>query len=213
MKADFNSLRNNFLKGGLLLKDLDPDPFKQTSAWLNEAVATKQPDANAMSLSTVGKSGEPHSRIVLLKEIQDDGIVFYSNYKSDKGYEISQNPRVALLFFWSFMERQLRIEGVVEKLPEEISDLYFASRPRASQLGAWSSAQSSVIENYQILEKAFAEAEKKFKGANVPRPDYWGGYIVKPNKFEFWQGRPSRLHQRFRYNIIGNEWNIESVAP
>ncbi len=213
MEDQFDSLRRDFAMGGLSLNRLDADPIKQTEQWLQEAIASKQPEPNAMALATAGPSGVPHSRIVLLKDIYSGGLVFYTNYESDKGEEIALCPNVALLFFWPMLERQIRIEGIAEKLPAEVSDLYFASRPRASQIGAWASAQSRVVANYEFLEKNYAEVTREFEGAQVPRPEHWGGYIIKPRKFEFWQGRPGRLHQRYRYTHTDNAWQIETLAP
>lgn len=208
-----DSLRSDFIRGGLSLDNLNPDPFHQTEKWLKEAIESCQPEPNAMALATAGPSGVPHSRIVLLKDIQSDGLVFYTNYESDKGEEMALCPHVAVLFFWPLLERQIRMEGVVEKLPPEVSDAYFASRPRASQLGAWVSAQSRVVANYEFLEKTYADVTKQYDGKEVPRPAHWGGYLIKPRKFEFWQGRPGRLHQRFRYVHAGEVWQIETLAP
>lgn len=213
MEEQFEGLRSDFSKGGLSLNNLDRNPFDQTQQWLREAIESKQPEPNAMSLATTGPSGVPHSRIVLLKDIQANGLVFYTNYESDKGEEMALYPHVAVLFFWPMLERQLRIEGTVEKLSSEVSDLYFASRPRASQLGAWASPQSRVVPDYQFLEDTYSDVTKKFDGREVPRPAHWGGYIIKPGKFEFWQGRPGRLHQRYRYVNAGDDWRIETMAP
>jgi pyridoxamine 5'-phosphate oxidase len=213
MEEQLDSLRSDFTRGGLSLNNLDGNPFRQTEQWLKEAIASKQPEPNAMALATAGPSGVPHSRIVLLKDIRQDGLVFFTNYESDKGEEMALCPHVAMLFFWPLLERQLRIEGVAEKLVPELSDVYFTSRPRPSQLGAWASPQSRVVADYEFLEKTYADVRQQFEGKEVPRPGHWGGYIIKPRKFEFWQGRPGRLHQRFRYVNVGNEWPIETLAP
>lgn len=213
MVDQLGNLRRDFIKGGLSLNHLDQNPFSQTEKWLKEAIASDQPEPNALTLATAGPSGVPHARIVLLKEIQPKGLVFYTNYESDKGEEMALCPNVAVLFFWPLLERQIRIEGAVEKLPPEVSDLYFASRPRASQLGAWASPQSRVVSDYSDLECAYADVVKQFEGREIPRPSHWGGYIIKPRKFEFWQGRPSRLHQRYRYLLAGDAWEIETLAP
>jgi pyridoxamine 5'-phosphate oxidase len=213
MEDKFEKLRRDFAKGGLLLENLHHDPFIQTQKWLQDAIESKEPEPNAMSLATAAPSGVPHSRIVLLKDIHSNGLVFYTNYESDKGEEIALCPNVAVLFFWPLLERQVRIEGVAEKLPPEVSDLYFASRPRASQIGAWASAQSRVVADYAFLEKIYAAVSAKFEGKEVPRPDYWGGYLIKPQKFEFWQGRSGRLHQRYRYLVAASGWHIQTLAP
>ena len=208
-----DGLRRDFSRGVLALSNLARNPFQQTRQWLQEAIESKHPEPNAMALSTVGPSGVPHSRIVLLTEIQPNGLVFFTNYESDKGEEIALCPNEAVLFFWPLLERQLRVEGVAEKLPPEESDVYFASRPRPSQLGAWASPQSRVVADYGFLEKTYAEVTQQFECRDVTRPDHWGGYLIKPEKFEFWQGRPGRLHQRFRYVFVGDEWSIETLAP
>ncbi len=213
MEDQLDSLRRDFAMGGLSLNILDADPIKQTEQWLKEAIESKQPEPNAMSLATAGPSGVPHSRIVLLKDIQSGGLVFYTNYESDKGEEMALCPNVAVLFFWPLLERQIRVEGMAEKLPSEVSDHYFASRPRASRIGAWASAQSRVVADYAFLEKTYADVSKQFEGGEVPRPDHWGGYIIKPRKFEFWQGMPGRLHQRYRYIHTEDAWQIQTLAP
>lgn len=213
MEDQLDSLRNDFTRGGLFLSQLDRNPFHQSKQWLKEAIESKLPEPNAMALATAGPSGVPHSRIVLLKDIRLDGLVFFTNYESDKGEEMALCPNVAGLFFWPLFERQLRFEGVAEKLPPEESDVYFASRPRPSQLGAWASPQSRVVADYDFLEKTYADVSQLFEGQAVPRPAHWGGYIIRPRKFEFWQGRPGRLHQRFRYVNAGDDWTIETLAP
>jgi pyridoxamine 5'-phosphate oxidase len=213
MVDQLGNLRRDFLSGVLLLSDLNPDPFKQTGKWLKEAIDSGEAEPNAMTLATAGPSGFPHARIVLLKEIQAQGLVFYTNYESDKGEEMAYCHNVAVLFFWPLLERQIRVEGAVEKIPAEVSDLYFASRPRASQLGAWASPQSRVVPDFACLENNYASVSKKFEGQEVPRPSHWGGYVIKPRKFEFWQGRAGRLHQRYRYQPSGGAWHIETLAP
>ncbi|GAO29198.1 pyridoxamine 5'-phosphate oxidase [Geofilum rubicundum] len=213
MGNQLGNLRRDFLSGGLSLDDLNPDPLKQTGEWLKAAIDSGEAEPNAMTLATAGPAGFPHARIVLLKEILTDGLVFYTNYESDKGEEMAYCQNVAVLFFWPGLERQIRVEGVVEKVPAEVSDLYFASRPRASQLGAWASPQSRVVPDFAYLENNYAAVLKKFEGREVPRPSHWGGYLIKPRKFEFWQGRAGRLHQRFRYQLSGGAWSIETLAP
>jgi pyridoxamine 5'-phosphate oxidase len=182
-------------------------------SWLFNAIQTGQPEPLAMQLSTVGLDGRPHSRIVLLKGIEDGVLVFFTNYESAKGKELQENPKVAGLFFWPQLERQLRIEGSVTKVSEETSEAYFATRPRESQIGAWASPQSNVVDSQEKLVRLYETAEKRFVGQPVPRPTHWGGYAIKPVLFEFWQGQPGRLHHRFRYEEEGNIWKITQLAP
>jgi pyridoxamine 5'-phosphate oxidase len=166
-----------------------------------------------MNVSTVSKEGKPSSRIVLLRNFSENGFVFYTNYNSKKGNDISENNSAAINFFWPQLERQIRIEGKLQKVDSKISDEYFASRPHDSQLGAWASNQSEVLKNRQELEEKFAALEKKFAGINVPRPEHWGGYCLVPDSIEFWQGRPSRIHDRIKFTTVNNEWKIERLSP
>lgn len=195
-------------------EDVNANPIKQFETWWKEAMDSKIDEPNAMTLATSTLSGRPSARIVLLKEIHKDGFVFYTNYNSRKGHEIQNNSFVALLFFWKQLEKQIRVEGKIRKLEARESDNYFATRPRESQLGAWSSPQSSPIESAEFLVENMKKYEKKFQGENVPRPEYWGGYLVEPNVIEFWQGRPGRLHDRLQYSLTGNnQWVINRLAP
>ncbi len=199
-----------------LTKDkLDANPIRQFQAWSEEVRAhgVSEQDAISMTLATADKKGEPDARIVLLKSVDDHGFVFYTNYQSRKGKELNENPRACLLFYWSTLWRQVRIEGTVEKVSDEESDEYFQSRPLGSKLGAWASNQSEVIASREILETRFAELQKQF-GDNVPRPTHWGGYRVKPHTIEFWQGQENRLHDRLRYCLQENgSWVIERLGP
>lgn len=198
----------------LLESTVRRNPFEQFSEWLQEARATGDPDYNAMSLATIDQQGFPNQRIVLLRDFSAKGVVFYTNYESIKGREIEQNPRVGLNFFWKDLERQVRIQGEARKLPTDVSDAYFASRPRESQIGAWASEQSAVISERAELEERIRAIEARFEGQPVPRPVYWGGYSVYPLSFEFWQGRPGRLHDRIRYRCDSDaNWFIERLSP
>ena len=193
--------------------EIDPNPLKQFEKWYDDAVSTGVPEADAMTLATATKDGSPDARIVLLKSFDDRGFVFYTNYQSRKAKELGENEMACLLFYWLPVKRQVRIEGTVEKVSEEESDDYFHTRPWGSKLGAWASDQSEVIAGREDLEKRFEEFELKFAD-NVPRPPHWGGYRVKPNAIEFWQGRDNRLHDRIRYRAQEDgSWRIERLAP
>jgi pyridoxamine 5'-phosphate oxidase len=180
--------------------------------WYQEAHEKNCPSPHAMSISTVSQNGQPSSRMVYMKEILEEGFIFYSNFKSRKGTHLNDNPKIAALFFWECTEQQVRIEGEVEKVHSDISDDYFASRPRVSQIGAWASEQSSQIKNRKTLEDRLAYFEAKYPN-EVPRPPHWGGYLIKPSYFEFWQGRLGRLHDRICYNVEHNNWNTNRIAP
>jgi pyridoxamine 5'-phosphate oxidase len=193
--------------------DVHQHPLQQFKAWFKEAIDADVAEPNAFVLATVNEMNKPSARVVLLKEVTDMGFVFFTNYQSHKGLEMDTNPHVSLNFFWSELERQVRIDGVVKKISDEESDDYFNSRPRESQIGAWASPQSSIIHNRPVLETRVDFYTKKFKGADVPRPPYWGGYLVKASQIEFWQGRPSRLHDRILYDYIDGHWVIERLAP
>jgi pyridoxamine 5'-phosphate oxidase len=205
-------LRQEYLRAILDEKMAASDPFVQFKRWFKEALAAELPMANAMTLATVSPTGRPSARTVLLKHLDDQGFVFFTNYESRKGKELAANRAASLLFYWAELERQVRIEGVVEKIPPRESDDYFAQRPLLARHAAIASQQSAVIADRKLLEKRFANTVEQC-GGDPPRPAHWGGYRVTPEIIEFWQGRESRLHDRLRYSRIGTHWKIERLAP
>ena len=205
-------IRKQYLFSALDEQSVLPDPFDQFQIWLQEAIESDQLEPTAMILSTVDEQGKPHSRVVLLKEFLNDSFVFYTNYEGHKAQQMAQNSRVSLVFFWSALERQVRVEGVVEKISEVLSISYFKSRPIDSQLGAWASPQSQLIRSQDFLEKQFQYYQQKF-GDDVPKPAHWGGYAVKPMSIEFWQGRANRLHDRLLFSKDSGTWKISRLAP
>lgn len=212
--TSLSDLRKEYSRGILDEKSVAKDPLIQFEKWFDEAVKAGVPEPNAMGLATVSNHGLPSSRIVLLKGIERSGFVFYTNYQSRKGNELNDSAVCALTFFWPEVERQVRIEGVTSRVSEEASLSYFQSRPRESQVSAWSSPQSVVIADRKILEDRVQEIEKRFKGHTVlPKPKQWGGYHVEPHWIEFWQGRPSRLHDRILYSKDDQGWKISRLAP
>lgn len=214
LRLYINTLRHDFTKQTLDKKDVNEDPVLQFEKWFKEAVDAKVNEPNAMGLSTVSAAGKPSSRIVLLRNFDKKGFVFYTNYNSRKGTEINENSNAALLFFWAELERQVRIEGVLTKQTAEESDQYFNTRPRESKLGAWSSEQSKKIESREILDRAYENNSKKFQDKEISRPDFWGGYLLSPTMLEFWQGRPGRLHDRILYTLSSNStWLIDRLSP
>src|SRR6478735_1271103 len=210
---DLAALRQEYGRAGLDEGDLAPDPITMLEGWLQDAVDAQLYDPNAMVVSTVGADGAPSSRMVLLKGLGPDGFVFYTNTHSRKGEELAGNPRCALLFPWHPLERQVRVDGTAELLPRSAVDAYFAVRPRGSQLGAWASHQSSVVAGREELTAAYSAAEQRYGDGAVPTPEEWGGYVVRPEAVEFWQGRPGRMHDRLRYRRTPDGWTTERLAP
>ena len=230
-------LRREYNLAGMRRTDLDADPIAQFKKWFDQAtgarasgrvrkffvnlyksllmVAGAEPmDVNAMTLATVDKTGRPSARIVLLKGVDERGFIFYTNYESRKGQELAENPQAALVFYWSDLERQVCIAGQVAKLPPAESEAYFNSRPRGSRIAAWASKQSAVVPDRQALEEKWQQFESQYPGQDVPKPPHWGGYVLTPARIEFWQGRPNRLHDRFRYTRQpDNSWRIERLSP
>jgi pyridoxamine 5'-phosphate oxidase len=212
-RSYMNQVRREFSDRPLTEESVDDSPFKQYAVWFKEAVNSEILDPFAMCLSTVGLNGQPSSRIVYMRDILDDGFVFYTNYLSQKGKEMLSTPKAALNLHWGELDRQIRIEGDVVKVSEEISDKYFAGRPKESQIGAWASAQSDVLTTREELEQNVLKYRERFKDIEVERPEHWGGYILKPTKIEFWQGRASRLHDRIVYTKDGVEWKLGRLSP
>ena len=212
MAVDLAALRTEYARAGLDERDLDPSPLRQLERWLHEAIAAQHPEPTAMTLATITPDGEPAARVVLLKGI-DHGLRFFTNYESQKGRDLAAHPRASAVLFWMLLERQVRVRGDVAKTSREESEAYFASRPRDAKLGAWASAQSTVIAGREELARHMDEARARFPG-DVPCPPYWGGYRLVPDEIELWQGRPSRLHDRLRYTRIdADRWKIDRLSP
>ena len=210
---DISNLREEYTQAGLSRASLLSSPFEQFELWFRQAQQAQLAEPNAMSLATASDQAVPALRTVLLKYFDDNGFVFFTNYSSNKARDISVNPQVALMFPWVALERQVVIQGRAEKISSAESLRYFISRPSGSQLGAWVSHQSSVISGRKVLEMKLAQMQQKFRDGKIPLPDFWGGYRVVPEKIEFWQGRPSRLHDRFLYSRQAGEWHIDRLAP
>ena len=205
--------RVQYETAGLDLADLAATPIQQWHRWYDDAVEAGVAEPNAMTVSSIDAEGQPDARVVLAREVNDEGIVFYTNYESAKGIQLAGAPFASAVFAWLDLHRQVRVRGEIEVVSSEESDAYFASRPRESQIGAWASAQSQVIAGREELELAVAEVTQRFLGGDVPRPPHWGGLRIVPSTVEFWQGRPSRLHDRFRYAWAGTQWSISRLAP
>ena len=215
MALNVQDLRREYTAEKLDIEDVDPNPVAQFRRWFEEAMNAELPEPNAMTLATVSSKGQPSARIVLLKGFDESGFVFFTNYRSRKSQELMANPRVALVFLWLELQRQVRIEGMAAKIDPEESTRYFQSRPKGSQIGAWASPQSDVIKSRELLEQRVEALNEKYNGQQVlPRPEEWGGFIIQPQRLEFWQGRPSRLHDRIQYIMLKKAgWKIERLAP
>jgi len=200
-------------EGGLFEENVNPDPFKQFSVWLEDALAAKLPQPLGMALATANLDGRPSVRMVLLRGVSERGFCFFTNYESRKATELQINPRAALVFYWAELDRQVRVEGTIERLSVEESDAYFQTRPRGSQLGAWASPQSQIIPNRELLERNLQELTAKYGSGQVPRPPHWGGYRLVPEAIEFWAGGDNRLHDRLRYTREGQGWTLQRLAP
>lgn len=214
MNRPIADLRKDYALQSLSEAEVNPNPLQQFQIWFDQAIAAEVPEPNAMTLATATPEGIPAARIVLLKGLDERGFMFYTNYESRKGQELAANPRAVLVFWWAELERQVRIEGTVEKVEEAEAIAYFQSRPVGSRLGAWASNQSQVIRDRQVLEQRLQELTRQYQDQEIPKPAHWGGYRVIPTAIEFWQGRPSRLHDRLRYRQEpDNQWLIERLAP
>lgn len=213
MSNMYETKRREYTQGGLRRADLADSPYTQFERWFDQAEAGGVSDPTAMVLATVSPSGQPSQRIVLLKQLDERGFVFFTNYNSRKGRELAATPKASLLFPWQMFERQVKVCGVVEKLDRKVSQAYFSSRPRTSQLAAWASPQSDVIASREQLEANYRELEARYSDGDIPTPEHWGGYRLVPNEVEFWQGGAHRLHDCFRYRYENNQWAIDRVGP
>ncbi|MBK8752202.1 MAG: pyridoxamine 5'-phosphate oxidase [Candidatus Competibacteraceae bacterium] len=207
-------LRQEYAMGALNEAEVHPDPLQQFQRWFGEAIAAQLPEPNAMTLATADRTGRPYARVVLLKECDADGFIFFTNYRSDKGRQLAENPHAALVFLWLELQRQIRIEGTVSPIASAESEAYFRSRPRESRLGALASRQSQIVANRQILDQRFQQLEAQYPDDNIPMPHHWGGYRVQPEMLEFWQGRHGRMHDRLRYRRLAEgHWLLERLEP
>jgi pyridoxamine 5'-phosphate oxidase len=212
-KEMIQSLRQDYRAAQFVEKDAAKNPIKQFEKWFSEALTAQLYEPNVMTLATADQSGKPNARIVLLKGFDENGFCFYTNYLSQKGKELKKNPQACLVFFWAELERQIRIEGKIEKLDKATSEAYFHSRPKGSQIGAIVSPQSQVIADRSVLEAKVEALTSTYQDQIIPKPAHWGGYIVKPTAIEFWQGRPNRLHDRLKYQLIDRKWEMKRLAP
>jgi len=209
----FTTSRRSYERADLLEGAVETDPFAQLERWLEEAYASGIPDANAMALATADASGQPSARMVLLRGVDRRGLVFYTSYFSRKARDVEANPKGAVLFYWPEFERQVRVEGTLRRVSEDESDEYFASRPRGHQLSAWASEQSEPVEGRDLLDQRMLDYDRRFEGEEVPRPHSWGGYRLEAVRFEFWQGRPNRMHDRLEYSLDGRKWALRRIQP
>lgn len=214
MSSSLAALRQEYALGALNETDVDPDPLRQFQRWLDEAIKAELPEPNALTLATADRTGRPFARVVLLKDCDADGFVFYTNYRSDKGQQLAENPHAALVFLWLELERQVRVEGIVSKVSAAESEAYFCTRPRESRLGALASRQSQIVANRQTLDHRYQQLDAQYPDDNMPMPNQWGGYRVKPEMLEFWQGRHGRMHDRLRYRWQKDSgWWLERLEP
>ncbi len=213
MHHEISRIRRDYSLKVLSETSVHNDPLVQFTRWLNEALDARVNEPTAMTLATVGANSQPSARLVLLKDVTEKGLTFFTNYESKKGRQLSENPRAAIVFFWPELERQVRFEGITEKLPSGESDEYFVSRPAGSKAGAWASRQSSKIDSRETLEKEVVKIISRFKDENIPRPPFWGGYRLIPSAVEFWQGRPDRLHDRIEYKVTNGAWAASRLSP
>lgn len=213
MNSAIANLRQDYKLHALLEADANPDPIVQFQTWFDESVAAQLPEPNAMTIATATPEGIPSARVVLLKGFDDRGFVFFTNYDSHKGQELQANPHAAIVFLWTELERQVRIQGTVERISAAESDNYYYSRPAGSRLGAWASEQSQVIADRTVLETRLEQLQTEYPDGDIARPSHWGGFRVMPTLIEFWQGRSSRLHDRLRYQKVGENWTIDRLSP
>ncbi len=209
----YEEMRRAYRLGSLTEQDLAPDPLELFRTWMERATESAEIEPNAMALATVGTDGQPRVRFVLLKDATHEGFVFFTNYESRKGHDIDEVPRASVAFWWPLLERQVRADGAVSRLPPEASDAYFASRPYGSQIGAWASRQSEPVDGHDQLAREAALYRERFPEGSVPRPEHWGGYLLRPERMEFWQGRDDRLHDRFEYRLVEDGWRSQRLSP
>lgn len=210
---DIQHLRKNYRLASFDRKDLAPNPLDQFKIWFQDAMNAQVDEPNAMSLATATREGRPSLRMVLLKQFGEDGFIFFTNYESRKAKELAENPYASCNLFWRELERQVCIEGKVEKVPIETSEKYFSERPRGSQLGTWASKQDSIIESRAVLEQEYQRKAQQYLGNSIPLPEFWGGFMIRPERYEFWQGREDRLHDRFQYIKVGSDWQVDRLSP